>query len=160
MNPNQFRESGPPGGLMQAINRHANHAHALPGLSRRRFLQGAAGATAIGATAASGLVRPGNALAASGGLNDVVPIPWTLNLFGVDAHVQAPPFTGDDSEPSTVYNYQGTTAIAFANGMVARRNRKTGEVRELPFIDNDMRFMQGIYRDRKGKLREATFGFI
>lgn len=122
MNPNQLRKVGTGrGDAMVSRDPHAGHLHRLPqGLSRRRFLQGAAGATVIGATVAPGLLRPGNALAASGGLNDVVPIPWTLDLFGVDAHVQAPPFTGADSEPSTVYNFQGTTAIAFANGMVAR----------------------------------------
>jgi hypothetical protein len=36
----------------------------------------------------------------------------------------------------------------------------TGEVDVLPFIDADMRFMQGVYRGVDGKPRQGTFGFV
>jgi hypothetical protein len=39
-------------------------------------------------------------------------------------------------------------------------NRRTGETRELPFLNNDMRFMQGIYKGEDGKLRVGTFAFV
>jgi hypothetical protein len=36
----------------------------------------------------------------------------------------------------------------------------TGEVAVLPFIDADMRFMQGLYRGVDGRTRQGTFGFV
>jgi hypothetical protein len=68
--------------------------------------------------------------------------------------------TAADDDPSSVFNYQGTTGIAFISGEVERRNRRTGTVETLPYSFNDLRFMQGIYRTRQGKLREGTFGFV
>lgn len=131
-------------------------------LSRRRFLQGAAGATVAGAAAGSSLLRPGAARAAGPGIGLVLPIPTTVEFFpGVETHVLAPPFLfGPDSDPATVYNFQGTTGIAFISGDVERRNRRTGEVRTLPFVSSDMRFMKGVFRGRDGHARAATFGFI
>ncbi len=142
------------------------HDHALARahastLSRRRFLQGAAGAAALGAAAGAAVV-PGIARADGPGLANVVPIPSTVEFFpGVFSHVQGPPFLGGpDADPSTVYNFEGTSGIAFISGMVDRRNRRTGEVRSLPYLFNDMRFMQGRFRDRHGHLRNGTFAFI
>ena len=74
---------------------------------------------------------------------------------------QAPPiFTGLDTDPSTVFNFVGTSAIAFINGQVERRNRRTGEVRTLDTIASDMRFMQGKFKGRDGHVRDATFAFV
>ena len=108
------------------------------------------GATALFADSA-GAAAPGIGLA--------LPIPATLDLLGADFHVQAPPFTGVDTDPSTVYNFQGAAGIAFISGMVERTDRKTG-ARVLPYLHNDMRFMQGVFRGRDGHERRATFGFI
>jgi hypothetical protein len=144
---------------MVDVESHAGHRHSLPQtISRRLLLQGAAGAGAVAVAAGMGLLRPGVASAES--INQVVPIPGGLEFFGDLYHVLAPPLTAADDDPSSVFNYQGTTGIAFISGEVERRNRRTGTVETLPYSFNDMRFMQGIYRTRQGKLREGTFGFV
>jgi len=132
--------------------------HAL--MSRRHFIQAAAGATAFGAAAGSGLLRPQAVAEAGPGIGQVLPIPGLFELFGEDFHVQAPPFTGPDTDPSTVYNFEGAAAIAFINGTVTRTNRKTGATETLPYTFNDMRFMQGVFRGRDGHVREGTFALI
>jgi hypothetical protein len=125
-------------------------------VSRRHFLQGAAGLTAFAAT----LGHPRAALARGGpGIGLVLPIPTTIDIFGQPFHVQAPPFTGADSDPSSVYNFEGAVGIAFISGSVQRIDRKTGEARTMPFAFNDMRFMQGRFRGRDGHERDATFIF-
>jgi hypothetical protein len=133
---------------------HRHHGHEL---SRRGFLT-----QATVAGAALGLMRPGAAWASGPGIGLVEPIPTTVEFFpGVQSHVQAPPFLeGPDSDPSTVYNFRGASAIAFISGTVERHNRRTGETRTLPYQFNDMRFMQGVFRGRDGHVRPATFAFI
>jgi hypothetical protein len=132
------------------------------GWTRRRFLRAGAGAAAIGAAAGAGLLRSGGAFASGPGIGLVEPIPTTVEFFpGVQSHVLAPPFLfGPDSDPATVYNFQGVSAIAFISGTCERTNRKTGETRTLPFLFNDMRFMKGVFRGRDGHAREAAFGFV
>jgi len=138
---------------------HAGHRHPSWRLSRRRFLQAAAGATAFGAVGGSTLLE-GVARAAEPGIGLALPIPATLDLLGEEFHVQAPPFTGVDTDPATVYNFQGAAGIAFISGTVERTNRTTGETRTLPYLFNDMRFMNGAFRGRDGQERNATFAFI
>jgi hypothetical protein len=108
------------------------------------------------------LVRPDRAFASGPGIGLVEPIPTTFEFFpGVQSHVLAPPILfGPDSDPATVNNFQGASAIAFISGTCERTNRKTGETRQLPFIFNDMRFMKGMFRGRDGHVRNATFGFV
>lgn len=136
-----------------------SHPHAW---SRREFLQTAAGVAAFGAAASAGLLRPARALAGGPGIGLVEPIPTTFEFFpGVPSHVLAPPFLfGPDSDPATVYNFQGVSAIAFISGTCEQRNRKTGETRTLPFQLNDMRFMKGVFRGHDGHVRDASFGFV
>ena len=50
---------------------------------------------------------------------------------------------------------QPFTKIAF----VERTDRRTGEMRTLPYAFNDMRFMQGRFEGRDGHVRNATFVF-
>ena len=98
-----------------------------------------------------------------GGSRDrhVLPIPSTLSPFaGVEIHVQAPPFTGVNTDPSTVWNFQGASGIAFMDTSVMRRQRKTGEKEVLPSTMNHMTFMQGIYVGRDGHVREGTFSLV
>jgi hypothetical protein len=95
----------------------------------------------------------------SPGIGLVMPITATLSAFGEEFHVQGPPFTGVDTDPSSVYNFEGAVGIAFISGTVERRDRKTGESRVLPYVFNDMRFMQGRFRGRDGHVRNATFAF-
>jgi hypothetical protein len=125
------------------------------GVSRRQFLQSTAGLTAFAATLGSSIPRAD----AAPGIGLVTPIPATLTFFGKEFHVQAPPLTGADSDPSSVYNFKGNAGIAFISGTVERRDRKSGESRVLPFAFNDMRFMQGEFKGRDGHVRSGTFVF-
>ncbi len=139
---------------------HAGHVHPAAAVwTRRRFFQVAAGVTA--GTALAGTWAPGQVGAAGPGMGLAEPIPATLEFFpGVTGHVQAPPFTGVDTDPTTVNNFNGAAGIAFISGEVERRNKRTGEVRTLPYSFNDMRFMKGVFRGRDGHERNATFAFI
>jgi len=74
--------------------------------------------------------------------------------------VQAPPFTGVNTDPSTVWNFQGASGIAFIDTSVMRRQRKTGEKEVLPSTMNHMTFMQRIYIGRDGHVREGTFSLV
>jgi hypothetical protein len=65
-----------------------------------------------------------------------------------------------DAEPSTITDFTGTVGLAYLNGTVTRTNRATGEVRTLPTVGSDMRFMQGRYRNTDGRLQEGTFAFV
>jgi hypothetical protein len=128
-------------------------------ISRRRFLGAGVGAAVIGGALGAGLLRPVSASAAPG-IGNVLPIPTTLEVFGEAIHVQAPPFTGADTDPSTVWNFQGASGIAFMNTSVTRTHRKTGEQQVLPSTMNHMTFMQGIYIGRDGHVREGTFSLV
>ena len=144
--------------IAPGVSEGHSHAH---GWSRREFLRTAAGAAAIGAAASAGLLRPDRALAGGPGIGLVEPIPTTVEFFpGVQSHVLAPPSCGPDSDPATVNNFHGASAIAFISGTCERRNRKTGETRTLPFLFNDMRFMKGVFRGHDGHVRDAAFGFV
>ena len=89
-----------------------------------------------------------------------LPDEFAAGLDTVFGHVQAPPLTGVDSDPSTVTNFEGAAGIAFISGMVDRFDRRTGDVRTLPFLFTDMRFMKGVFRGRDGHERDATFAFV
>jgi hypothetical protein len=54
----------------------------------------------------------------------------------------------------------GFTGLAYISGMVSRTDRRTHAKVELPFLFNDMRFMDGEYRGFDGRVRRGTFGFI
>ena len=143
------------------IWRHGGHHHVLPpSLCRRQFLQALAGGTALGAALGTGLLRPQRVEGAAPDINDVVPIPGTFEFPGKEFHVLGPPLTAPDDDPSTVFNFVGATGIAFISGTCTRTNRRTGKTRELPFLFNDMRFMQGIYREHNGNRRVGTFVFV
>jgi hypothetical protein len=151
--------------LIRAVKsrRHGGDGWLGPnGLSRRGFLRTATQATVAGAALGAGLVRPGAAWASGPGIGDVEPISTSVEFFpGVQSHVLAPPFLfGPDSDPSTVNNFRGASAIAFISGTVQRHNRRTGEIRTLPYEFNDMRFMQGEFEGRDGHVRSATFALI
>lgn len=121
-----------------------------------------AGSVAAVAAAGVGLFRARPARAVPSGNGLVVPIPYGLDFFGDGRlfHVEAPPFPGAGEDPSTVFNFDGVSAIGFIDGLVERTNRKTGEVETLPFFASDMRFMKGRFRGRDGLLRAGTFGFV
>ena len=147
------------------VRRAETHTLIRSGVSRRRFLAGAA--TGAAAATAGLFSTPFTrnrvaSAAASPGIGLAVPIPYGLDFFGDGRlfHVEAPPFPGAGEDPATVYNLRGTSGIAFIDGLVDRTNRKTGVVETLPFTASDMRFMQGVFRGRDGHVRNGTFGFV
>ena len=66
----------------------------------------------------------------------------------------------DDAEPISITDFNGSVGIAFISGMVTRTNTVTHEVRSLPFLSADMRFMKGVFRGRDGKMHNGAFAFI
>ena len=77
------------------------------------------------------------------------PIDWTWT-FG-DEH--------DPVEPSSVFNYHGTTGVAAVRGTGTGWNTETGESTALLF-DSDNRFMRGEYISVNGQEHKGTFGFV
>lgn len=123
-------------------------------MSRRRFMQGS-GALIAAATIA-GVARP-RVLQAAG--NDPIPVPGSpaFDPFSI----WAPIFVDSiDADPASITDFNGVAGIAYVSGMVRRTDTSTGDVDVLPFLDADMRFMQGVYRGVDGKPRRGTFGFI
>jgi len=117
-------------------------------MSRRQFLGTSAGAAA--AVATSPLWFPVLADAAG---RDPVPIPggFVPNLYHA--------FLGPGVEPSTIFNYRGTTGVAAVQGTGTGRNTETGESMSL-LSDSDNRFMRGEYISANGQKHEGTFGFV
>jgi hypothetical protein len=141
--------------LLKAL-RDRSHA-VVPPVSRRRFLQTSAGALAAGVTLGRQLLNPSVANAAAGA--DPIPVPGSP--FLAPFHIWAPIFVDSiDAEPSSITNFNGVVGMTYASGMVRRTNLLTHEVRDLPFLGTDMRFMQGVYRGVDGKPRQGTFGFV
>ena len=149
-------------------------------LSRRQFVGSTAGTLA----AAAGF---GSLLAACGRADDIFPTsPISLRETRVPAPGQAAPLPiprgspliagggfhvwapapsaagldSIDAEPATITDFNGFVGLAYTSGMVTRRRRSTGETVQLPFLDADMRFMQGVYRAVDGRVRRGTFGLI
>ena len=139
--------------LSRAARAHAAHCPFANEISRRHFLQSAAALTAFSATLGS----PGAVEAQGIGL--VLPIPSTLDIFGEQFHVLAPPLTAVDDDPSSVFNFEGSVGIAFISGTARRTDRQTGASQTLPYLFNDMRFMQGMFVGRDGHARNGTFAF-
>jgi hypothetical protein len=139
---------------------HTGHAHCWQrAMSRRQFARTAAGIAMVGATLGSGWWRPG--LAKASGSNEPVPIPGGFQAGGQTFHVFAP---GDgnppDLEPSTITDFNGFVGLAYLDGMVTQTNTKTGQVRRLPFLASDMRFMQGVFLDTEGQVQQGAFAFV
>src|SRR5205814_70400 len=64
------------------------------------------------------------------------------------------------SEPVTITNLNAFVGLAYVSGMVTQTNTKTGEVVRLPFVNSDMRFMQGVFRGTDGKIHPGAFAFV
>jgi hypothetical protein len=125
-------------------------------LSRRGFIRTGLGTVAVGAIVGRQLLRPATVYAAGA---DPIPIDGSPNL--APFRVWAPVVVDSiDAEPATITNFSGVVGIAYLSGNVTRTNRKTNAVDVLPFVDADMRFMQGVYRGVDGKPRQGTFGFV
>ena len=131
-------------------------------MSRRQFVRSAVGVASVGAAMGSGVWRSGLAVADSGGAP--VPIHGGTPVLGGAFHVFGPTANGSfdpiDAEPSTITDFNGSVGLAYISGMVTRTNTKTGEVRTLPFVDTDMRFMKGVFRGTDGKNHKGAFAFL
>ena len=130
--------------------------------SRRQFVGNTAGAMLAGATL-GGVVWPARSVAAQSA-SDPRPIPGGTPDLGGAFHVYGPGFPGGsdgpDAEPSSITDFNGFVGLAFISGTVRRTTRSTGATVELPFLFNDMRFMQGVYVGTDGRHRQGTFGFV
>jgi hypothetical protein len=124
-------------------------------LSRRQVL--VRGAAAAGGLAGLGLVEP--SLAFARGHGDPNPIPGGLdesfnpvpsNPF---IHVLAPGL-GPQLEMGTITDFQGVLGASEIRGTAHGSDGSTWD------FDTDMRFMQGTYVDRGGRVRKGSFGFV
>ena len=126
-------------------------------VSRRQFALTAAG-SAFAAAIGSELWNPSLVEAASFA---PVPIPGGSPALGGAYHVFGPAaFDPIDAEPITITNLNAFVGLAYVSGMVTRTNIRTGEVVRLPFVDSDMRFMQGVFRGTDGKVHQGAFAFV
>lgn len=127
-------------------------------VSRRQLFR-TAGAVWLGATLGSELLRPG--VAAAQGDGSPVHIPGGTPFLGGKFHLFGPAaFDPADAEPSSITDFNGTLGMAYITGTVTQTNTVTGQVRTLPFINSDMRFMKGVYRGTDGEFHKGTFGFV
>jgi len=90
-----------------------------------------------------------------------VPIPGGTPALGGAYHVFGPAaFDPIDAEPATITNLNAKVGLAYVSGMVTQTNIKTGDVIRLPFVNSDMRFMQGVFRGTDGKVHQGAFAFV
>lgn len=128
-------------------------------MSRRQFTRAAASAAAFGATLGSGLSLPG--LASPHHSLEPKPIPGGTPSLGGGFHVFGPGLLDPaDAEPASITDFNGFIGLAFISGMVTQTNKKTNEVRTLPFVNSDMRFMKGVFRGTDGLTRHGAFAFV
>ena len=126
-------------------------------VSRRQFARTAAG-SALAAAVGARLWAPSLVEAASFA---PVPIPGGSPALGGAYHVFGPAaFDPIDAEPVTITNLDASVGLAYVSGMVTQTNIKTGAVVRLPFVDSDMRFMQGVFRGTDGKVHPGAFAFV
>jgi hypothetical protein len=120
-------------------------------LSRRRFVQTAAGATAM--VVGSGLWLPGAVAAGTHDDPTPRPIPGGNDFLqdGHFVHVFAPAY---GAENSTITDFNGFIAAAEIQG------KGTGNDGKTYTFDADMRFMDGVYVATDGKQYNRTFGFV
>jgi hypothetical protein len=131
-----------------------------PCMTRRQFAHTATGTALFGGALGAGFLNP--ALASNWSFAPV-PIPGGTPALNGLYHVFGPALgTGDpvDAEPSTITNLDGFVGLAYISGMVTRTNTKTRERLRLPYLQNDMRFMQGKFEGTDGRIHESTFGFV
>ena len=145
---------------LEAANREVGAARQpAQGITRRRFAGTAAGAAFLGGALGSGLLKPGLAQASESFAP--VPIPGGTPLLNGMYHFFGPAAIDPiDAEPITITNLNGFVGLAYISGMVTQTNTQTGETLRLPFINSDMRFMQGVFRGAAGRIHQGTFALV
>jgi hypothetical protein len=151
-------------------HRRAGHAHPWPNvISRRGFARTAVGAAAAGAAFSAGLWIPGLAEAKEKDEEEKessqpVPIRGGSPKLGGSFHVFGPSPDGSfdpiDAEPATITDFNGFVGLAYISGTVQRTNKRTREVRTLPMISSDMRFMTGVFRGIDGRIHQGAFALV
>ena len=148
-------------------HRHASHAHSRPYvISRRGFAR-----IAAGAAFSAGVWIPGLAEAKEKDEKEKekkssqsVPIRGGSPKLGGSFHVFGPTPGGSfdpiDAEPSTITDFNGFVGLAYISGTVQRTDKRTREVRTLPMISSDMRFMTGVFRGVDSRVHEGTFALV
>ena len=146
---------------LHAQRHHSHHcdAHAPANvMSRRQFARTTAGAAA-GALALGMMPRAVQAQKKEAGVP--VPIPGGTPVLGGGYQVFGPAAIDPvDAEPISITDFNGFVGLAYINGMVTQKNKKTGEIKTYPMIDSDMRFMTGVYRGSDGRVHQGSFAFV
>ena len=122
-------------------------------LSRRRFIGQTAGVTG-GVLGASALL-PRLAMAGNTDNAGPNPIPYTVNIAGVDFALS---FPGSTSIPGVIADFNGFWGYSEVQG-TGQATYPDGSSETLLY-DTDMRFMQGVYLGKDGKVHQGTFGFV
>jgi hypothetical protein len=124
-------------------------------MTRRHFAGAVTGMAVLG----SGLLKARAAQASSSFAP--VPIPGGSPGLGGAFHVFVPNLLDPpDAEPITITNMNGFVGLAYISGMVTQTNIQTGETLRLPFLNSDMRFMQGVFRGADGAVHQASFALV
>ena len=124
-------------------------------LSRRQVL--VKGAAAAGGLAGLSLLDP--AVAFARGHGDPSPIPGGLDETFTPVpsdpfiHVLAPGL-GPGLEMGTITDFKGVLGASEIRGTARGSDGSVWD------FDTDMRFMQGTYVDRGGRVRKGSFGFV
>ena|SRR5215471_7935494 len=122
-------------------------------LSRRRFIGQTAGAA--GALLGASALLPRMAMAGNTDPAGPVPIPYGVNIGGV---VFSLAFFGPTIIPGVIGDFNGFVGVADVRG-TGTATYSDGSSETLLY-DTDMRFMQGVYQGKDGKVHQGTFGFV
>lgn len=134
-------------GLLQRQRRRASLR-----LSRRRFIGQTAG---VAGAALGASLLPRLAIADNKDTSGPVPIPYGVNIGGV---VFSLAFFGADVIPGVIGDFNGFVGVADVQG-TGTATYPDGSSEQLLY-DTDMRFMQGVYQGKDGKIHQGTFGFV
>ena len=125
------------------------------GFSRRRFLHVATGVPGL-------LLLASKASGAPAAGCDPAPIPEVLVLGGglPDIHIQLPGVaTPQDTDPSTITDFNGHVGFAIVDGTGVRTDLTTGVKTAMPY-EVDLRFMKGEFVSAEGRHCHGAFALI
>jgi hypothetical protein len=124
-------------------------------LSRRQVL--IRGAAAAGGLAGFSLLEPAVALARGHGNPNPIPGGFDDSFSPVPSnpfiHVLSPGL-GPQLEMATITDFTGVIGASEIRGTAHGSDGTTWD------FDTDMRFMQGAYVDRNGRVQKGSFGFV
>ena len=66
-----------------------------------------------------------------------------------------------DAEPITITDFNGFMGLSYISGTVTQTNTATGEIlKNLPFVQSDMRFMKGVFRGTDERIHQGAFALV